>query len=445
MKHTERKQFRIGSALALIGQMLRILGGLLTVPLTVTYLGPSEYGLWITLATFSSALSVLESAFMPGAKNAMSSAYARGDDETFSLAAEAAQMAAAILALFAVGAAIASIKAPIQDLLLLREPSIIRKAHQGLAILGAASALGIATSHVEAIYSGRLRPIPLQIAKIVAAIVSVASVLLVIRMRWGLESLILSTSLPYPIARLVLYCSLRDSRPRLTTMFSRQVAKMTIAMTPDSVVFLYLQLANVAVSSVPSVAVARWYGLNGAAQFGIVQKMSTVPLLAVSALMPVVWPVLSVSWTRQEYGTIRRNITAALVATVCGVTLQTVLLTAYGNSILSVISSRILLVDNSLFAAFGFWVLTQCVVAWMSTCLNSIGVIAIQVKAQMVQVLLQTVFLVVFAGTSTLSSVVWLLAATTVVANAIPLTVIASRALNQRLAVTRCYKIPSAV
>ncbi len=74
-----RQSILRASGLAVVGRILGLAVGLVSLPLTVRYLGAERYGIWVTISTFLSFLSFTDFGLANSLTNALGRAYGQGE------------------------------------------------------------------------------------------------------------------------------------------------------------------------------------------------------------------------------------------------------------------------------------------------------------------------------------------------------------------------------
>ncbi len=109
---TERvKRYNSAALAGLIGKVIALAAGFVTIPIVAGYLGAERYGIWVTLTSFVGLMQFADLGIGNGLINAIGAAYAKGDRQTakryvstgfYALTAGALLGGALVLALFAI-------------------------------------------------------------------------------------------------------------------------------------------------------------------------------------------------------------------------------------------------------------------------------------------------------------------------------------------------------
>ena len=369
---TRRKAILQGSFWAVAQTALRVSVGLLSVPLTIGYLGSERYGLWMTALSLNAVLTFLDIGLTPTLMNRMAEAHARGDGDGFRrLAAAGIGIGAALFGACAVAACVA-LFLPWQPLLHIHDPLAVREAPRLVAVLVLAYGAGAALAGVEGVFAARLQIVKPRVYAFAAALGSFGLLLIGVRLRVGLPLLALLTSATTALYRLPLLAelSLREAgllRPRWL-----ELKAILGELLPVSTLYLGIQIASVVMSSLPNVVLAREVSLAEVASFSVAMRVVAVPLSVVTAMVPVVWPAFTVAWARGELSWLRRRLSLACWAT-CGVLSFFVVFIGFaGPALVRWWTHGKAEAGPPLLVALGAWMVAQALVHWLSTFLHSI-------------------------------------------------------------------------
>lgn len=374
-----------GSTLAIAGQFVGLVISFVTVPLTVGYLGKERYGLWMTAASLLTFLTIIEAGYIPALKNRLASAFAVGDEREFSSYATASFMISALVAVGILALMPIAIIVPWNHIFNVRDPVAAAELVPLMMVLIAVSACTFATSFISAVYAARAEISTTLVANLVTSILGCGLLLLVIYFRGSLRLLVVTVGGPSIVARLVLIYRLHLRYPRMFSFAKLDAFRVLMPLVPSSIAFIGLQLTNVLLSTAPNLITARYLGVSEVAVLSVVQKLASVPLLIVGAIMPVFWPAFTIAWRRCEHVWITRRFTQLIVVVGVGLTIYSLLLVAVGPAVIGWWLSGKIRVGHTLFIAFGAWVTLQGLWYSLSTLLNSRNDVRFQVICNCVQ------------------------------------------------------------
>jgi len=187
------------------------------------------------------------------------------------------------------------------------------------------------------------------------------------------------------VARLVLIYQLHSRYPGMFAVGRLNALRALMPLVPSSAAFIGLQLTNVLLSTAPNLITARYLGVSEVAVLSVAQKLASVPLMTVGAVMPVFWPAFTMAWRRGEFVWITRRFTQLTAVVGVGLVIYSLVLVAVGPTVIGWWLSGRIRVGHTLFVAFGAWVTLQGLWCSLSTLLNSRNDVRFQVVCNCVQ------------------------------------------------------------
>lgn len=377
-----------GSALAILGQVLRLATGLISIPLTVRYLGKERYGLWMAALSVLSVLSVVEAGFVPSLKNRLAEAFGRGDKQDFARYVSASLIASVLIAL------VAGMSLPVvrvvrwAEVFKLMDANAARECLPLMMMLVAVGIATFATSFIEAVYAAREQISTVLLFQLMASVMGFMVLLLAIHFRATLPALAAVTGAPIPAGRLLLFYRLYRRCPDMFRVRLKTAIAGLRAVLPASIEFVALQLSCVLVSSTPNIITARWLGVAEVATLSVGQRLATVPLMCVGAMMPVFWPAFTIARARGEHRWLARKFAVGGIATAIGLATYALGLFLAGPAVIAWWLGGRVIVPREVLGILGIWLIFQGLWYWLSTLLNSVGDIRFQAGWNLVQFVL---------------------------------------------------------
>jgi O-antigen/teichoic acid export membrane protein len=367
-----------GSTLAIIGQTLKLSIGLISVPLTVGYLGKERYGLWMAAASILTFLTVIDASFVPALKNHLAEAFAHHNHGDFNRYASASLFTSALIAIFILALAPLVITVPWATFLRLRDAAAARELIPLMLVLLAMGAATLGTSFVEAIYAARLNISITLACNLVVLLVGLALLLFAIRAKASLPLLAALTGSPISLVRVFLFFRLSRKYPGMFRVHPRVAMRVVRTLLPSSIAFASLQLTNVLLSSAPNIITTRYLGIAEVTTLTVVRMLASVPLMIVAAVAPVFWPSFTIARAQGDHKGLKRRFALVLVVTAVGLVAYSVVLVIAGPATIQWWLGGRVTATGRIFATLGAWLIFQGVWYWLSTILNSMGDVTIQ-------------------------------------------------------------------
>jgi len=298
------------------------LTAIVSVPLTVTYLGAERYGMWMTIASLYVLMSFADFGIGAGLLNSISEAYGKDDQEaTRSYVATGFWILAATgtLLLAAIGLSLPYI--PWYRLFNVTSPQAIAEASPSCAIFLACAAVSLPFAVAERVQMGFQEGYFAALWQAAGSLAGLTGVLTVIHHRLGLPWLVLAMS-GGPVLSIIL-CFLHQFtfvRPELAPRWSAVSRAAARKVSRTGFVILGPQIGATVLSAAPFLLLARLCGPVTVAGFGILQRVfGTLVSLGQYAVAPL-WPAYGEAYARGEVrwiaSTFKRSNWLVLVAVV---------------------------------------------------------------------------------------------------------------------------------
>jgi O-antigen/teichoic acid export membrane protein len=420
------------SALAFMAQGLRMGVGLLVIPISLAYLGEERYGLWMLTLSTLSFVGLLDAGVSPTLKNKMAEARAMQDEEAFHYYASGGWLlACSVLALGALSLPFLALVDWRAVYGLTGRVSGTEARHLTLACFGI-SVVTVALSFVEALFAARMLLGTVYLYNSAASLAGAAAVLTAVHLRAGLVTLAITPSLSIIAARIaLLYSAHRRGMIRLTLPF-RRIGPLLRDILPNSVSFIGIQVTHVVIGAVPNLITSRLSGLSSVTVLAIGQRLATLPLLFVAAVVPVLWPAFTIAWAKGDVSWIRTQYSRLVGGTIAILALYACAILFAGPMVLRLWLRGSVSVPRPVLAVLGIWMVLGGIGYWVSTLLHSITDLHIQVVCYTVQALVAAVLGILLGTAYGLVGIVVGMTLALALANLAPLAWRISSKLNQR-------------
>jgi O-antigen/teichoic acid export membrane protein len=298
-----------GGLSAILGRGVGLLVSAISLPLTVRYLGPERYGIWITASTTVVMLNVIDFGIANTLTNIISRAYA-ADDRS------AAQRfyATAFWISMALAMAIALVAALLwghinwASALHTHDPATTREASLCVAIAFGFFLLSLPLNLIHRVLSGYQQTQITNYFNLMSNILGLGSILLVIRLHGSLPQLmfVYSSTLLASTAALNLWVVFWDKRwllPR-PAIVSRMVVS---ELMQSGFAFFILQLAGLVVFNSDNIVITHYLGAAEVTPYSVAWRIGGYAAILQTAVFPSLWPAYSEAYVRGEYAWVRRT------------------------------------------------------------------------------------------------------------------------------------------
>jgi O-antigen/teichoic acid export membrane protein len=366
------RRARLTTAGNAVAQGVAVATGLAAVPLTVGYLGPERYGVWVTLSSLLTWLAVTDLGLGGNALvNALAEAY--GCDDR---AHGRELVATAFWTLAGIGAAVLLVAGAALPWVSWRAvfnvSAAVPEAELATALLLAVAlfAVNFPASVTQAVFAGYQEGYLGATFNGLASLASLVALVLVARTEGGLPSLVLALyGARVAVAAgsaLVLFGVLRPWLRPTPAAATRRAARRLVGLGAQ---YLLAQLAGIGLFQSQPLIVTRALGPEAVGVFAVAQRVLTLPLTLVQLLTLPLMPAYGEARARGDWPwirtTLRRSVRHAVLAGV-GLTL---LLAAGARSLIEVWVGEALVPAWPLVASLAAYVAAAALVTPLSVLL----------------------------------------------------------------------------
>jgi O-antigen/teichoic acid export membrane protein len=385
-----------------------LLASLITVPLTLNYLGTERYGLWMTI---SSVIAMLGFADL-GLGNGLISALAEADGKNDRAAARryvssSLMMLAFVAALILLAFAVVYPLIPWAQVFNVASP---RAAHEvGPTVIGlvVCFALGLPLLLIQRVQSGYQEGFASGLWQSAGSLLSLGCVLLAIRAQAGLAWLALAlTGAPLLVAGLNWIVYAGWQRPEIFPRWSDVQSGIARRLAATGSVFLWLQALTLIGTTSDSLIIAHTYGAHEVSVYAVVQRLFSITLI-VQLLVAPLWPAFGEAMAREDYAWIRRTLNRSLKLCVGVTTLAVLPMIFWGRQIIPLWTGQDLKPPFALMLGFGAWMIMGSYAGNLAALFNSGPLLRHQVVFYTVASVVALILKIVLAVTWQPAGVVW--------------------------------------
>jgi O-antigen/teichoic acid export membrane protein len=380
--HVEAKEAQTGaygrllatqSITAILSQALRTGLTLVTVPITLSYLGPKRYGLWALVLSTVTLVSLVDAGLAPTLKNRMAGAFAIRDEESFNYYASGGFLLAFVA--LALGLSLLPLLAVVDWPTVYGVAGQVTSTEAREVTLACfcMSILTVALSFVDAVFAARMLLGTVYVFSMAASAIGFVILLAVVHFQAGMVPLVLAAATPQVFGRLALLVAACSQGIIRFSLPLRHATSLLRELLPNAALFIGIQLCYIAIGMIPALVVSRMSGLSTVTAFSVGQRIVSLPLLAISAILPVYWPAFTMAWTTGQIGWLKRQYVRAVVMTAILTSVYVLTVTAFGPWILRFWLRGMLTVSRPLLATFGLWLVLQGAGYWTTTLLHSVS------------------------------------------------------------------------
>lgn len=379
-----RERYRLAALGSLANFLSSILGMvtlIVTVPLTLSYLGEERFGVWMTISSLATLLSFLDLGVGNGLINRV--AKARAETEHTLLPSVISH---GLFVLLGVGAIVGVLLfclvqyLPIARLIKVADPAVVGETKASVLVFCAIFAASIPLGGLQKIFQGLQLTWVGYVAKGLGAILSLLLIYFLAQQKVGVPVLLLAT---YGVQTLVLLLLLYRLAKDKMLCFPKYRMGSFVHETKELLgvggLFFVLQIGYLVGWGSDSLIVSSFLGAGEVTKLAVMQRLFQFVVLPLSIMNSPLWGAYADANAKGDHDFISRALRGSIVRTIVLATVGCV-----GIVFLSPIIFRIWLHENvhipfSFVATYGIWIFIQCAFAPVSMLLNGLGVVKAQV------------------------------------------------------------------
>lgn len=351
-----------------------VLSALITVPLALNYLGPEQYGIWVTLSSFALLLAFADLGIGNGVINAVSRYLGVSDIAGMRRCISTAYV---ILGLTALTVMVLFVVMywfiPWNQVFNVHSTEAVAQAGPASAVFFLAFAAAIPASIIQRVQSGLQEGVRTNVWAMSANFVSLALLLICIWLQMPLAVLVLVlffTPIAFNIMNTFHTFMVRspEIRPALR-YFDRSM--LNEIMTSGAMFFVLQISASVIFASNPFF-IAQMLGAADVATFGVVERLSSIVIVILQMMLMPLWPAFGEAKARGDWAWINKA-HAISVAIALGLAIASgTVLVLFGPAILRAWINQDFVAPFALIIAFAVWRILEAYGTSMAAYMNGL-------------------------------------------------------------------------
>ncbi len=374
------RQIALTSLSSVLAKIISLLTALVSVPLTLAYLGSERYGIWLTLSAFPSMFAFVDLGIGSGLMNAVSNAHGRNDQAEVKAAISSALISLILLALvLSMLSMILSVVVPWKNILHLNSTLASAEIGPAVAVFLLTFSWALPIEVVERAQIGLQMGFSAMNWRCVGSIASLVAVLAAIGSRASLPWLVFAFSGVPLIATLLnglvffglTHKQLRPARGALDPTVLRSIHGA-------GAMFFITQAVAGATKYSDNFIIAKYLGAASVPTYAVPEKLfAQVSGIALMMLSPY-WPAYREALSRGDLRWVGRTFARTLTLTVLLSTLASMSLVAACPLLVMVWTHGKLKPSMSLLMGLAVWKIVECTSFALMTFLNGLGKIRVQ-------------------------------------------------------------------
>lgn len=376
-----RKRIALTACASLFAKMITVTTGLVSVPLTLHYLGVERYGMWMTMSTLIAVLSFADFGIGNGLLSIVARAHGNDDRGTIR-----ASISSAYVVLSGIALTVLILFAPLYSLIdwarifNVSTPRAQAEVGPALATLVVCFSLAIPLGVVQRTQMGLQRGFMASLWQCFDSALGLLAVLIAIRLEAPLPYLVAGFAGAPLIASLfnnLLFFGLLqpDLAPRLGFASWAQVR----AIAGTGFLFFILQVVSVVTYASDGIIIAQLLGASAVSEYAVPQKLFGFIGTILAMLLAPLWPAYGEAIARGDHSWVRRTLRQSIILSLCSATLMSLILVSIGHLLIAAWVGPIVVAPFSLMVGFGVWKVVEAGGAALAAFLNGAHIVNAQI------------------------------------------------------------------
>jgi O-antigen/teichoic acid export membrane protein len=377
----ERYRLALWSLIAnVLSKSVAMLVMLLSVSLTLPYLGAERFGVWMTIASFASMLLFLDLGIGNALTNHVAQAVPLNDsrllERTISgglgLVFLAGVLASLILCVLVV-------VLPWETLIKVQDPAVQREVKQALFLFSALFGLNLFGNGVQRVFAGLQRSFEAHVASAIASLFSMLTLLWAAASQAGVETLLLATLGWQSASCLALVYLLAKRRQFQLQGIGNAIRASKRPLLKTGGLFLLLQVGTMVGWGADSLIIANSLGATHVAIYSVTQRLFQLVSIPLAMVNAPLWSAYADANARTDKRFIQSTLQKSMVTTAVAATLGCGVLFLFSQDLIEWWTKNTIAVPLSLVFVFAIWTFCESLGNALAMMLNGCGIVREQV------------------------------------------------------------------
>lgn len=368
----------VASALA---KIISVSTALISIPLTLHYLGPERYGMWMTISSLAALLAFADLGIGNGMLNAIATAHGRGDRVSIRGYVSSGFLVLSVisfglLSLFAAAFQFISWSAIFN----VRNDIAKQEAGQAVAVFFICFALALPMTIVQRVQMALQRSFLSSLWQCLASTFGLIGVLIAIHYKAGLPWLVLAfVGAPLVVAIFNSIVFFRYMQPEISPTRHAISKASAIQLVRRGGLFLILQLVAAVTFASDNLFIAQMLGASAVADFAVPERMfSFIGMILAMALSPL-WPAYGEAIARGDISWVRHTLRRSITISVSMAFMFSFSLVLLGPWIIELWVGKAVNLSMSLLIGLAIWKTIEAGASALAVFLNGAHVVRIQI------------------------------------------------------------------
>jgi len=375
-EHTSQRNTRLllSIATSVLAKFISIGSTLITIPVTLNYLGAESFGVWMVISGVVGFMSFSDLGIGMGLQNALSKAC--GQDDHISprhyiinayliVAALASCSALLLLAMFTL--------LPVENLFKIADNHLLSNAVTALKYSLLAFLFGMPVALIQRILGGLQKTYVANNVVLMGSVLSLIAILSAVHFDLGLVGLsvlfVLSPTITLLLYSLYFFYKNAEFRPKLSNISKHYVNPIVSA----GVWTVFVQIIYTAKMNIPTMIISASLGLLAVAEYSVAQKLTGLASTMIGMALQPLWVVYGEAYHRGDRKwvekTLKKSIKLVLLLTVsAAIAFQFI-----GQPLIALWLGGEVLPSRLLIGCFSLWMIASTINVCFAMLLNGTG------------------------------------------------------------------------
>lgn len=406
--HERFRRASLSAAASGVAKGVALVTTLVSVPLTLGYLGPERFGVWMTLSAIIALLGFTDLGLGNSLLNGVAHAAGRNDLAGIRVnVSNGFLMLLGVAAVFGLAFALLYGQIPWVHLFNVASPEAQAEAGPAAAVLVACFLLGLPAGTFQQVRLGLQQGYVNSLFVGFGNVLGLTLVLVAIQLQLGLPWLVLAMAGGPLLATFVNGSVLLARSPWLRPNLHDARPSVARALLRVGLLFLILQAAVAVAFTSNSVIIAAILGPSAVATYAVVAKLFMIPTVLVGLALGPLWPAYREALSRGDVKWVRRTFRRSIRLSLSVAGIASAGLVAIGLPVIRVWAGSSVQPSFVLVLAVGIWTTLNAVGSAVAMFLNGAQALRFQVVTAVVMATVNIFLSIALTARIGISGVVW--------------------------------------
>jgi O-antigen/teichoic acid export membrane protein len=390
-------------------KIVSVATGLISVPLTLHYLGSERYGMWMTMSSLILMFSFADLGIGHGIMNVVAESNGKEDRSAVRSAASSGLFILSIIAAVVI-IAFAAVYPFVSWFEIFNVQSEVARLEAGPALAGivVCFALAIPLGVVARVQMGLQQGYASSLWRCLGSVIALAGVLIVIWLQGGLLWLVLAFlggPLVASATNTAIFFGVSD--PDLAPQRQCISRGMVARVARVGLLFFGLQVAMAVGFTSDNIIIARSLGPEAVTAYAVPEKLFSLVGVTVSMILFPLWPAYGEAIARGDRPWVRRTLLRSLSVSIAATSVLSLVLIVFGASLISLWTGQDVDPPFALLLGLGLWKVIEAGDNSVSMFLNGANVVRFQLVLAALMATLAISLKIVLIARIGISGVIW--------------------------------------